>query len=501
MPPDIGATAPYAAVAETHSGVVFFVGDRAYKVKKPVRFGFLDFTDREVRRAICHREVELNRRLAPDVYLGVADLTGPDGEPLDHLVVMRRLPGERRLSSLVRSGVPVADELRRVARVIASFHARAETSDEIAAAASRAAVAQRWEANAVEMARFVGPVLDPAVAERVVVLARRYLTGRAPLFASRIAAGRARDGHGDLLADDIFCLDDGPRVLDCLEFDDALRWDDVLADAAFLAMDLERLGRPDLAELFLHDYREFAADTWPPSLAHHHIAYRAHVRAKVACLRWEQGDRSAADEAAALLDLCARHLAAARIRLVLVGGLPGTGKSTLAAGIADALDAVLLRTDEVRKQLAGLDSAAPAPAPFGEGLYRPETTVDTYATLLERASECLANGESVVLDASWADAWWREEAHRLATDAVADLAELRCVAPPEVVEERITARAARGGDASDATVAVARAMAATAAPWPTATTIDTIAPPADVLADALRALGSMSERFGASPEA
>ena len=141
-------------------------------------------------------------------------------------------------------------------------------------------------------------------------------------------AGRARDGHGDLLADDIFLLDDGPRVLDCLEFDDALRLDDVLADVAFLAMDLERLGRPDLAERFLAAYRAASGDTWPSSLAHHHIAYRAQVRAKVSAIRAEQGVPDSADKAQALLRLALAHLEAGRVRLVLVGGLPGTGKST-----------------------------------------------------------------------------------------------------------------------------------------------------------------------------
>lgn len=479
---------PFASVAETHSGVVFFVGDRAYKLKKPVRFGFLDFSTREARQAICHREVALNRRLAPDVYLGVADVNGPDGEPLDHLVVMRRLPEDRRLSALVSAGAPVRDELRRLARLLAAFHARADTSPEIAAAASRDAVGARWEANRVEMERLAGPVLDRDSAERVAALARRYLAGRAPLFAARASDGRARDGHGDLLADDIFCLDDGPRVLDCLEFDDRLRWDDVLADVAFLAMDLERLGRPDLASRFLEDYREFAADTWPASLAHHHIAYRAHVRAKVACLRWEQGDEGSADDARQLLAMARLHLERGRVRLVVVGGLPGTGKSTVATAVADALGAVVLRSDEIRKQLAGLDPTAPAPAPVGEGIYTRASTAATYTTLLERARECLERGEAVVLDASWTDPAYRDTARRLAVEADADLDELQCVLPQELADQRIAARSARGGDPSDATAEVAHALAATEVKWPTAAIIDTEPAVDDVLAGVFAAL-------------
>ena len=487
---DTGTGGPFASVAETHSGVVFFVGDRAYKLKKPVRFGFLDFATREAREAICHREVELNRRLAPDVYLGVADVVGPDGQPLDHLVVMRRLPAERCLATLVSSGTAVEGDLRHLARLLAAFHAGADTSPEIEAAAGRDALALRWEANAKEMARFVGPVLDRDTSQQVTSLARRYLDGRAPLFAARLADGRARDGHGDLRAEDIFCLDDGPRVLDCLEFDDRLRWDDVLGDVAFLAMDLEHLGHPELAARFLADYREFAADVWPASLAHHHIAYRAQVRSKVACLRWEQGDQPSADEARHLLAMAAAHLEAARVRLIVVGGLPGTGKSTLAAGIGESLDAVVMRSDVVRKQLAGLAPTTAAPAGLGEGLYRPDMTAETYAALLARARTCLVNGESVVLDASWNDPAWRDAAAALGLETLADLVELRCVAPPEVVESRIAARHERGGDPSDATAAVARAMAAAESPWPTATIVDTTPRPKEVLRAALRHLAA-----------
>ena len=421
----------HAGVAETHSGVVFFVGDRAYKLKKPLDLGFLDYRSREAREAACHREVELNRRLAPDVYLGVADVVGPDGQPFDHLVVMRRLPASRRLATLVADGQPVRGDLRRLARLLAAFHSRAETSRQIEDAASRDAVAARWEANAAEMTRVVGPLLDPAIAGEGSTIARRYLAGRGSLFASRVAAGRARDGHGDLLADDIFCLNDGPRVLDCLEFDDTLRWGDVLADVAFLAMDLERLGRADLAGQFLAAYREFAGDTWPDSLAHHHIAYRAQVRAKVAALAWEQADEGsraqdrAAREAQHLLSLAAEHLRAGRVALVVIGGLPGTGKSTLAGYLGEALGAAVLRSDEIRKQLAGIDPAVPAPAPFGQGLYRPEMTEATYGELLRRAQGLLAAGGSVGADASWHDPAWREAARTLAGAGSPALAEGR----------------------------------------------------------------------------
>lgn len=490
-----------AAVAETHSGVVFFTGDRAYKLKKPLNLGFVDFRRREARAAACRREVELNRRLAPDVYLGVSDVLDPEGAPCEHLVVMRRLPPERRLSTLVAAGAPVRPDLRRLARLLAAFHARAAASPEIDEAAGARAQAVRWEANTAEMERFAGRVFDPAVLGRVRDLAHRYLAGRGELFAARVASGRARDGHGDLLADDIFCLDDGPRVLDCLEFDDALRWGDVLADAAFLAMDLERLGRADLAERFLRDYREFAGDAWPPSLAHHHIAYRAQVRAKVSAVSFEQGAEDAAPAARALLDLAAAHLETGRVRLVVVGGLPGTGKSTLAAGLAEALGAVVIRSDQVRKELAGLDPSEPAPAPYGQGLYRPEMTDATYTEMLRRARASLAAGSSVVADASWHDPARREEARSLAAETVADIGEVRCVLPTDAIVERVGARAARGGDPSDATASLVRQLKASEKPWPSAVEVETSPAPDEVVGAALRALGIAAGAARAGKEA
>ena len=477
---------PAASVAETHSAIVFFVGDRAYKLKKPVDLGFLDFRSREAREAVCHHEVELNRRMAPDVYLGVADVSGPDGSVCDHLVVMRRLPSQRRLAALVLAGAPVERHLWQLAHLLAALHGRSPRSAAADAAAGLAATRARWEANTDALIAMGGRIFDDATIGRVHGLACRYLDGREPLFRRRVADGRAVDGHGDLLADDVFCLEDGPRALDCIEFDDRLRLGDGLADAAFLAMDLERLGRPDLGRYFLGAYGEHRGDSWPASLAHHQIAYRAQVRAKVTAIRAGQGTWEAADEARRLLDQAADHLEAGRVRLVVVGGLPGTGKSTLAQGIAAEVGALLVRTDEVRKELAGLRSDQPAPADLGSGIYSAEATARTYQEVLHRAGLALGMGESAVLDGSFLDARWREEARAVAAAASADLVELRCEAPAEVAADRIRRRAVAGRDPSDATPEIAAALAAAAAPWPLATTIDTAGDAAEAQAEALR---------------
>jgi predicted kinase len=230
------------------------------------------------------------------------------------------------------------------------------------------------------------------------------------------------------------------------------------------------------ATRFLARYREFAGETYPDSLAHHYVAYRAHVRVKVACLRHAQGDPDAAVAARSLLDLTARHLEEGRVRLVLVGGLPGTGKSTLAAGLADATGWSVLRSDEVRKDIAGLGHTTPAPAAPGEGLYRPELTDATYTALLDRARTALELGECVILDASWSDRRHREAAAEIARTTASDCMALQCVAPTAVAEERIRRRRASGPDPSDATPKVAAAMAARFAPWPEAAAVDTAAP-------------------------
>jgi aminoglycoside phosphotransferase family enzyme/predicted kinase len=479
-----------ASVCETHVSILFLVGDRVYKLKKPVSLGFLDFSTREAREAVCHREVELNRRLTPDVYLGVADVMSSDGRPCDHLVVMRRMPAARRLATLVRKDADVADGLRQVAHSIAAFHSRAETSAEIRSAGTRDAILANWEQNFEQMAPFLGPVLDAQRASEVEVLARRYLAGRRRLFDRRIADGQVRDGHGDLLADDIFLLPDGPRILDCIEFSDRLRHGDVLADVGFLAMDLERLGAAGLAQRFLDWYREFSAENHPQSLAEHYIAYRAHVRSKVACLRWEQGDQDSAAEAQCLLQLSLDHLRRGRVRLVLVGGAPGTGKSTLAAALADRYGWSLLRSDEVRKDMAGLPHLRSAAAAYGQGLYTPARVNATYRELLRRARALLELGESVVIDASWSRRPWRHDAAEVASVTAGDLVEIICQAPVEVARARIEARRGASRDPSDASPGVAATLAGAFEAWPSAAPIDTTGQPQLSVDQAAAALDS-----------
>ncbi|MGC4987460.1 AAA family ATPase [Streptomyces sp. DT193] len=457
-------------MCETHTAVLFFVGDRAYKLKKPVDLGFLDYTTVTARRVACEREVALNRRFAPDVYLGLGEFRDPDTSATEPIVVMRRMPEDRRLSRLVGTGACVDDVLRAVARQVAAWHAKAPRGRDVAEQGTRDALSSRWEASFAQVRELCadGSVSDDLA--EVEKLVRRYLAGRERLFDARIEQGRVVDGHGDLLAEDIFCLDDGPRVLDCLEFDDHLRYVDGLDDAAFLAMDLEQRGAPEAAAYFLARYGEYSADPAPPSLWHHYVAYRAFVRAKVSLIQAHQGAAGAEAASRRLTSTAVRHLRTSAVCLIAVGGLPGSGKSTLSGALADRLGVTLLSSDRIRKELAGIPAEQSAAAGYREGLYTPEWTTKTYTALLDRAAALLSSGESVVLDATWTDAAQREAALRVAERTSADLMALHCKVPADVSAARLSTRTA---GVSDADRDIATAMAAGEPPWREAVPIDT----------------------------
>ncbi len=476
-------------VTATHISVLAFTPDRVYKTKRPVAFPFVDLSTIDRRRAVCNDEVRLNRRLAPDVYLGIDELPATGDLPAEPVVVMQRLPDARRLSELVAAGAGV-ECLDALADRIAAFHASAHRGPEVDACASHAFVSDLWERGFDGWSAFRGGLLDEAAVAEVEAAARAYLAGRAPLFAARVAAGRAVDGHGDLLTQDVFCLDDGPRVLDCLEFSDELRFGDVLADLAFVAMDLERRDAPILARRFLDRARLAEHDDWPASLEHHWIAYRAHVRAKVACLRAADGaDPEAAAHAAADLELTRGHLAAATVRIVAIGGLPGSGKSTLATEYAARSGSVLVRSDIVRKARVGRAPDSDASAPVDSGLYTPEARAAVYDDLLGEAARHVGLGVSVVLDASWSEPSARAALVRLGRECFAAVDTFECRVPDDVALERLAARAASGGDASDAGPEVFAAMRSRWEPWAGAHVVATEAPVADLVgrvADAVR---------------
>lgn len=486
--PDPSAS-PHPQVAETHTGLVFLVGDRAYKVKKPVVTDFLDFSTLDRRENACAREVALNSRLAPNSYLGIAHFAPPGGVP-EPVIVMRRYPDDHRLATLVRTGRPVTDQLNSVALVLARFHASAARGREVDAAGRVDAITGRWQENLAELERYadgIVPGLDPDVVAETRRLAIDFMAGRSVLFAGRIAARHIVDGHADLLADDIFCLEDGPELLDCLEFDDQLRFVDAIDDAAFLAMDLEFLGHPELGASFLDAYARLAEDDAPASLRDFYIAYRAVVRAKVDCVRHGQGVAGAADDARRHLEIAHEHLRSGAVRLVLVGGGPGTGKTTLARALAERLGALVVSTDDVRAEMVRRGELAGEPGALDEGLYAPENVDAVYEGVLRRAHLGLCQGRTVIVDGTWLHPDHRDRARVVARETASPIVEIACVANPEETTRRIRVRTE---GTSQVTPEIATALAErTDATWPGAHQIDTNRPPAEALADAAAICG------------
>ncbi len=483
----VTAEVPYVDVHETHTGVVVLIGDRAFKAKKPVLTDFLDFRTVEERERACFREVELNSRLSPDSYLGVAHLTDPAGGPAEPVIVMRRYREEDRLASIVTHGPDayVHSALDTIAGVLARFHESAERSREIDVQGSVGAVDGRWRENLLELnchAVSQGSEVSFESLSRIQRLAGEFMSGRAPLFRHRTEEGCIVDGHADLLADDIFCVDGEPALLDCLEFDDKLRYVDRIDDAAFLAMDLEFLGRKDLGDYFLQRYAVHSGDKAPSSLRDFYIAYRAVVRAKVDCVRLSQGKLDAAEDVARHLAIATRHLEHGSVRLALVGGNPGTGKSTVARALAERVGAQVISTDDIRRELRESSVIAGHSGALDAGLYSANNVRTVYDVALDRARELLGNGRSVVLDGTWRDPHIRAHAHRLATETLSAVVEIVCVATADLAAERITTR--RRGN-SDVTPEIAAALASRNNGWDTAYPVDTSRPLEDSVQAAL----------------
>ena len=443
-----------AQVRETHTGIVVLLGDRAYKAKKPIATDFLDFTATTQREAACEREVTLNRRLAPGSYLGVAHFVGPGGEVPEPVIVMRRYDDSTRLASMIKNGHAVDGHLKDIAETLARFHRGAARSAEIDAHGTVEAVSARSEQNLVELERY-SIVSDDAVCE-LQRLTAQFTSGRAALFAQRIADRRIVDGHADLLADDIFCTSSELAILDCLEFDDNLRFVDGIDDAAFLAMDLEFLGGEDLANFFFDEYSRQSDDPAPQSLKHFYIAYRAAVRAKVDCVRVTQGHAEAVIDAQRHLDIALKHLRAATIKLVIVSGGPGTGKTTLSKALAEETGARVISTDDVRRRMTEAGIIVGSAGGLNTGLYSPENVASVYDEVLRQARESLTGGQSVVLDGTWRDAHQRQRARLLGDETGSPMVELTCSLPLVDASARIRSRRET---TSDATPEIAEALA------------------------------------------
>ena len=440
---------------DTHISAVFLAGDRAYKLKRAVRLPFLDFGTCEKRHAACERELVVNRRTAPQLYLGLMPVTrqkdgrlalGGDGAVLDWLVVMARFEQDKLFDHLAAHGALTRDNARRLADVIAKFHQSAEPRP---AWGGEKGVRFTIETNAASLALFAPGLFDPARVKALTEDSLSCLAVAAPDLERRRLGGLVRECHGDLHLGNICLFQGEPTLFDGIEFNEEFACIDVFYDLAFLIMDFEARGLPNLASTVLNRYLEKTGDLDALSVLPLFLSLRAAIRAHVsAAMAVGKREIRYRDEA---LDYFARaeaYLAPRRPRMVAIGGLSGTGKSRLSADLApflgDAPGAISLRSDVLRKRLAGVD---PQTRLSADG-YSSEMTERTYDFLCEQAERLLRCGHSVIADAVFA-----REDQRAAIEAVARRAGVPfdgiwLEADPVVLRERI---GARRGDASDAT--------------------------------------------------
>jgi uncharacterized protein len=398
---------------QTQMSCVFLTDNYAYKIKKPVNLGYVDYTSLERRKYYCERELVLNRRLCPTGYLGVVALTeeagrlsiSGTGEAVEYAVKMLRLPPTHMLDFLLNNDGVTADMMSQVASKVADFHRMAETNDTIAEFGSVEAVIRNTEENFSQTEKYAGRVISPGQLSKIRNYTRDFITRQPALFEKRMSEGHIRDCHGDLHAAHIcFCQD--LCIYDCIEFNDRFRYGDTAAEVAFLAMDLDHYGRADLSLDLVRAYVTESQDHDLTRLLNFYKCYRAYVRGKVACFKLDDpyispADRQAAQSTAqAYFDLATSYTRQRPLMIITIG-FTGTGKSTLAGELSRRLGLAYFSSDITRKRLAGVPLTqrnCDAPA---SGLYSPELTRRTYDALFDHAKETLFQDGSTILDAAF----------------------------------------------------------------------------------------------------
>jgi aminoglycoside phosphotransferase family enzyme/predicted kinase len=450
-----------ARVIETHISWVLLAGDFAYKIKKPVNFGFVDFSTLELRRHFCEEELRLNRRAAPELYLRVVAITGTVDEPrvggegaaLEYALVMRRFEDACRADHLLAAGSLTNEHFETFARDLQDFHARAESVGPLTCP-DQPGRAQHWVLeNLDQIAPFVaGTAHESDLAALRAWTAREY-ERLAPVLRRRQAEERVRDGHGDLHLGNLVLLQGRLRAFDCLEFNAELRRIDVASEVAFLFMDLEAHRRKDLAWRFLNAYLEAGGDYELCVLLRFFSAYRALVRVKVACLSAPPpAPGGLPDPALPYLALARSHLVPPRRPpLILMHGVSGSGKSRVALELAGLLGAVRLRSDVERRRLIGSGDAV---REVEQGAYRPEATERVYRRLRELARALLDARFATIVDATFMKRAQRATFYELARVLGVPCHVVHCTAPVELLRERVGRRERAAQDASEATIPV-----------------------------------------------
>lgn len=462
---------------ETHISYVILTGPYAYKIKKAVDLGFLNFTTLERRRFFCEREVELNRRLAPSVYLGVVPITGTrdrpeiggEGAVLEYAVKMRQFPQDALLSRALDRGELTASHVDALAAKVAAFHADADRVADDCPFGSPADILELALENFAQLA----PLTDGA-AGRAALQRLRHWTMREHAVNTLRFEDRRRDGfvracHGDLHLANIALVDGKVTVFDGIEFNERLRWSDVMADIAFVVMDLYDRHRPDLAARFLNGYLEHTGDYGGVRVLRFYTAYRAMVRAKVARMRATQTDdpfvqARLEDESVGYLALAEACACAPHAGVVITHGPSGSGKTTMSQRLLELVGAIRIRTDVERKRRHGLDARRQTDASLNAGLYAPGETEKTYERVRDLAHQVVAAGYPVIADGTFLQRRHRKLFALLAAELRVPFAIVDFRVPRDVLRARIADRQRIGNDASEADERVLENQLAAAEP-------------------------------------
>ncbi|WP_009631014.1 AAA family ATPase [Synechocystis sp. PCC 7509] len=473
---------------QTHVSYVFLTGDYAYKVKKPVNFGFLDYSTLAKREHFCHQELEMNKRGAPELYLEVLPVTqavdkfslGGSGEAVEYVLKMCQFPQSALLSEMFELGTLNDSHMEELGRVVANYHEQAQSSDRIRSFGEVAQVRQAIDENYEQTKKYIGNPQTQAQYAETKKYTDNFFTGRSQLFSSRIENNKIRECHGDLHLRNICLWHDKILLFDCIEFNEPFRFVDVMYDVAFTVMDLQARQRSDFGNAFLNTYAEQTGDWEGLQVLPLYLSRQAYVRAKVTSFLLddpgipEAAKVEAAKTASGYYKLAWEYTKPRKGKLILMSGLSGSGKSTTAKLLARKLDAIHLRSDAVRKHLGNI----PLSERGGDALYTPEMTQKTYDRLLQLGVMLAHQGFTVILDAKYDRTALRTNAIDLADFQQLPLQIIHCTAPMEVLRDRL---AARQGDIADATVdllesQIALAEAFTVVEQPFVQTLDTTKP-------------------------
>src|SRR6266850_901330 len=459
---------------ETHISDVFLAGPDVYKLKKPVRYDFLDFSTAAAREHACREELRLNRRLASDAYIGVVPITrtadgsyrmGGDGPPIDWLVHMRRLPTELTLDSLWHRGELRPEHIGRLAETLVRFY-RSLAPLPLTPAQYRERCLAHVRGNLRELLA-IKHHLPRGIVERVHGFQLQLLLLDPAIVEQRAAQGRVVDGHGDLRPEHI-CLSEPVTIFDCIEFSRDFRSIDAADELAFLAAECDFLGADWVGPQLFAAYQQQSDDRPPAVLIDFYKSYRACVRAKVAALRADQlhgpDQDKLAIEAGQHLALADRYATRwVRPLVLVIGGLAGAGKTTLATALADALGAELLRTDIIRQELFGIEAYSAA---IDGGVYSEQRREHVYHELFRRATALHADRVSVVLDGTFSTVNLLHQANEISVNPGSIFLAIECVCPPDLAHERIRHRLSAGHDASAAGPEVHDIQQRRWEPWP-----------------------------------